>query len=245
MALRILLTFLAAGGICWAIWAGPPAANAVAISATGRRIAEGGSFQPAPLERLLATSRQAIEALPCQYDARRGRLFAATRLAEIAFDTHDFARLGERLGAAREEARSMLRCSPYDTFAWFSLYWTSGNLDGFDGKAFALLAMSYRTGPREGWIGYHRNPYAASVFQALPEELRERVLEEWAALVGAWKFEPAAKALLRMAGPDRERFFDRRSAVKPEIWNAFARFIEDAGSDLILPGAKYPQKPWL
>ncbi len=242
MVLRAVILVLALACFGWAALYGPPIAGARLISELGKQVAAGESFAPDMLQAMLDTPSSHLPGTDCHMAELRGRMLIATRLAELALnagETHLFLR---RFGAARNLASRLLACQPYDPLAWFALYWSSGHLEGFGGRVFDRLAMSYRTGPLEGWISFRRNPQAASVIAELPAVIRQQVVDEWRHLAVAWHFMPAAASLQRAMPRDRELFLAERVRIPDTAWLGFARYLERNGSPLILHDVVEPRR---
>lgn len=235
MIVRAAVLLVAAACVAWAVLVGPPAAGARATGELGKQVAAGNNFRPEVLQAVLDSPPQRLAGTDCYVADLRGRMLIATRMAELALNDGDMQLLPRRLGMARDLARRLLACEPYDSQAWLALYWSSGHLDGFGGRVFDFLAMSYRTGPLEGWIAFRRNPQAASVLGELSDTTRMQVINEWQHLVLVWQFVPAASALQRATGPYREQLLNERQRIPEAAWIGFARFLERIDSPLALP----------
>lgn len=234
-ALRGLLLLLAAGCLAWAVAAGPPAVGAHSGSRVGARIASGESFRPQALQQILDAPSQRFAGSDCYASDLRGRMMIAARLAELALDGGQMQEVGPRLEVARDSAQRSLACDPYDPQGWLTLYWASGHLDGFGDEVYGLMAMSYLTGPLEGWVAFRRNPQAIAVLGALPEPAQAAALREWRRLVADWLHLPAAIALERAAPDARLRLLEERARIPSASWIGFARFLERRGSPIVLP----------
>lgn len=232
MIVRFATLFLAAACLLWAGLAGPPAVRANAMSQLGKRIAAGETFRAELLEPLLEAPEQTLAGGGCYSADLRGRMLVATRIAELALEASQVQTLNLRLAAARMQVKRLLACDPYDSLGWLALYWTTGHLDGFGGKVFDLLAMSYRTGPLEGWIAFRRNPQAAFAFAEMSEAMQARIVGEWRHLVIAAQHEPAAITLERVAPAYRQAFLNERDRIPAAAWADFSQFIERRGSSI-------------
>lgn len=242
MIVRAVVLLLAAICLAWAALVGPPAVGAYAMSKLGARVADGESFRSQALEEMLEAPPQPIAGIDCYAADLRGRMLVSARLAELALDGLQTQLVPARLTLARESARRLLACDPYDSQGWLALYWATGNLEGFGGKVFDLLVMSYRTGPREGWISFRRNPQAVFAFGELSVEMQELITREWARLVADWQQMPAAVALERATSETRLRLLSERARISDSSWIGFARFLERRGSPIELPGVPEPRR---
>lgn len=76
------------------------------------------------------------------------------------------------LEQADTTVRSLLACSPFESNQWLSLAIIDAKRRGGGDKTFAILNMSYLTGPREGWIIHRRMEFIATIVPFLPDSIR-------------------------------------------------------------------------
>lgn len=71
-----------------------------------------------------------------------------------------------------------LRAAPARSELWLERARLLLLLDGSQEEVFRALRVSYRTGPREGWIAVQRIPIALRLWESLPDDLRSSVRED-------------------------------------------------------------------
>jgi hypothetical protein len=104
--------------------------------------------------------------------------------------------------------------------------------------------MSYVVGPREGWIAIKRNRFASALHPQLSPDLREAVLQEFAALVASGIYEEATGILMGPSWPFRERLLERLASVDYRDRLRFANVLAQGGYDIAIPGVEaVPQRP--
>ncbi|WP_342359358.1 hypothetical protein [Terrarubrum flagellatum] len=243
--LRLSFFLLSSAAAAWAVEVGPASVAGWRVALVGKRIGNGATFDASALAPLLDLKGVNILQSPCTGDVQQGALFIAARLAELALNVGEFAELDGRLEKVETLARETLVCSPHNSFAWFALYWSQGRRVGFTRRTLDYLDMSYRMGPREGWISVRRNPQAMLVYRQLSPELKARLVEEWRLLLEARLFQPAALALAQIPEGDRQTLFDQRARLDSNLWALFSDFLDLQGIDILLPDAPERRRtPW-
>lgn len=152
------------------------------------------------------------------------------RLAENAFASGNL--VDTRLGELDAAVRKSLGCAPADPYLWDVLFWLRNIRQGLNDANFDLLRMSYRLGPNEGWIVVKRSALALAILDALPPDLSDAVVAEFARLV---KTELYTEAIDLLKGPGwvhRDRLLAGLAAVPQRNVDILTRSMADIGYDL-------------
>ena len=141
--------------------------------------------------------------------------------------------------------RTALRCNPVDSFLWLTLYRATVMRDGFKREDLAYLQMSYRLGPREGWIALRRNWLAMAVFTQLPPDLADDVVREFAGIVDMGASRTAATILEGPGWIYRDRLLAGLANVSDQRRRAFSNVLYRDDIDLSVPGIpRREPRPW-
>jgi hypothetical protein len=126
----------------------------------------------------------AVQALSvCDSHSQRALMLLEIPLAGAALRSGAVEEFDERSRSLEARARQTLGCAPRDSLVWLLLFGLENEHGLLDDRTFDLLAMSYETSPNEAWIAVRRTVVAVPVILAAPEALRERILNEFQALV--------------------------------------------------------------
>src|SRR5262249_17455441 len=98
------------------------------------------------------------------------------------------------------------------------------------------LRMSYGLGPNEGWINLKRNPAAFAIFEQLPRDLGEKVIQEFVNLLKGGFHTQAADILAGPAWRLREQLLPRLREVDPFHLRAFAKVLDSKAINIAVPG---------
>lgn len=226
---------LACSGVCWAIAVLPLTAQETPFRMIGKRMAMREAFKRDTLD-LWAAQLDAIGAnATCNIGFLRGAILIRAQLAEPSASSGKAAEIDGKLGSLEAAARRALRCSPYQGMAWFALYWAAMNKQGLSSDVLSFLSMSYEVAPREAWIALMRNNYALQVANALPEEVQNRVIAEWADILRGGFLEIAAATLARAAPAEQMRLIAETANMDQMKLRWFSRYLGQAGLDIQLP----------
>ncbi|WP_244485603.1 hypothetical protein [Bradyrhizobium tropiciagri] len=152
------------------------------------------------------------------------------RLAENALASGD--QVDARMGELDAAVRKSLGCAPADPYLWVVLFWLRNTRQGLSDANFDLLRMSYRLGPNEGWIVVKRSAMALAMLDALPPDLSDAVVAEFARLV---KTELYTEAIDLLKGPGwahRDRLLAGLAAVPQRNVDILTKTMADIGYDL-------------
>jgi hypothetical protein len=138
-----------------------------------------------------------------------------------------------------------LAAGPTDAFLWLALFWSSNASDGFQEARLPLLAMSYASGPNEGWVGVKRSAITLAIWERLTPALREAAAGEFAGLVQARRFREMPEIFQGPGWAARDVLLPRLAQVDEPTRRAFWRALYRAGIDVDVPGVAHPDdRPW-
>lgn len=244
-----LLRSLTAGfGICSILWALSSLAfyDATALlTGIAQDILAGKSFGAATLEEL----KSKLVSMPTD-QLRRGAVDVSVvrlRLLEVKLAETTIPVESPEVVNASAAVDVALSQDPCNSFLWFADYWL-GRLrgDAID-RGSKLLRMSYDLGPNEAWIAQRRNPVALESWAALPTDLIERVLSEFARLVQSGLYEEAGNIVAGPGWPIHQQLLGRLEPLDEADRHAMARELarRDLGG-VSVPGIpdKRPSRPF-
>lgn len=242
--LRIALILLGLSSLAWAgvvllAWPQP-----AAVEQSAARIVRGDRYKPEDLDRL-APLLAGIEAAPWSRAASvRAAAIVELRRAESALTDGRREDIDRHLGTLERLIPRALDAAPSDAFLWLALFWRDNLALGVDPARLAVLDMSYRTGPNEGWVGVRRSPVSLALFRLMPPALRERAITEFAGLVQS-RFAEMPDILGGPGWAARDALLPRLARVDEPQRRTFARALYRAGIDVNVPGIDRPDdRPW-
>lgn len=233
---RILI---AACGICAIAWS----ASAIrayraedAFANPALRILGGDQFTPEQLDIL----KRQIEAAPVaslRPDALSDIAIIRLRLTEVAVQSHNAQLAAAAFDNLKAAVAVALDGTPTSSFLWLTDYWSRSVRSGNPADGLKSLAMSYGEGPNEGWIAVRRNPVALSAFPALPAQLADQAINEFARLVSSGFYADAANTLAGAGWPIHDKLLARLTQVSEGARRRFAKALEAKDLDgVTVPG---------
>ena len=244
--LRIVTAVCGLLAIAWGAATLPLFWRAAPLEQTATNIINRIPYKADSLEAVLPVIENFEQSSTCVPRALRSSAIILLRRLEEGYRPDQVAELDGRLAGADNAIRRSLQCSPADPFLWLVLYSVESARNGTRDDYLKYLSMSYRLGPREGWIAVQRNRVVMAIFPMLPPDLAEMVLAEFAELVQNRLFDQAADILLGPGWAIRDRLIARLSGVDERERNEFApRINQKAGFNVPIPGVAAPgQRPW-
>lgn len=170
----------------WAGWILLASPRTGELDKIGRMVLAGQTFAPGVVENTLANVDSLSLRRSCDKRSLAALLILYGYLEQDDTTTTEDVSLADRMRTDGEAtARQLAICDPHQSFAWLSLYSARIAKRGFDDTAQRLLAMSYRTAPREAWIAGRRSIMAVHVFKYLDPATQAHVLDDAAGLTEA------------------------------------------------------------
>ena len=208
--LKAIIALLGASSIAWSTYTIPFYRAETSVADTARRILLGQKYSTAQLDalgsRLDGTSSDLIRP-----SALKDVLIIRLRLAEAKLSVgspSDFSVLDKALLAA-------LAATPTDSYLWLTKYSLESMASNRAQDGVAFLRMSYSLGPNEAWIALRRNPLALKILDALPADLGNLALAEFAGLVRSHLYLEAVNI-----------FVESTSVVQEELRNRLGHVAE-------------------
>jgi hypothetical protein len=225
---------------CIAVWWGITGISLYwqdsSIEQVATQIIAGNPFTAETLAQLGPFLDKIKKSPYCDPAALRSAAIIELRRVEVAAAKNNRRPLAERLKSLSDVIRRSLSCAPADPFLWLALYSVEVHRNGFRPDYLKYLRLSYRLGPREGWIVLKRSPLAFRDFQQLPPDLRENVINEFFAMLHEAKFsEHAGEIFFGPAWPERELILSRLTRLSDADRSRFGGWLSKHGYDLI-PG---------
>ena len=238
---------IAVGGGCsiaWALLAYPSLHHETGFAAAAQHILSGEQYNAERLNELRGKlgASSTISLRPSALND-----VAVIRLRLVEADLASGQASAADLDSLQRSIDVALNQDPARSFLWLADYWLQ-RLRSDSGVADSgLLRMSYQTGPNEAWIALKRNPVGLAVFPALSEDLKGRVIAEFAGLVRSWLYQDAANILAGPGWPVHERLLDGLSRLDQGHRSQFARALEARDiEDVTVPGMEQrrPSRPF-
>ncbi len=243
LATRIFVATVGSMAVIWGLVTLPIFGRQLTLERTAQGIIDGQPFKVEALTGQLALVEAVEKRAFCSPPALRSAAIIRFRIAEEALSNGIEEKSDMPINAAKNSIRESLSCSPADPFLWLALYWLDQR--GFRRDDLKYLELSYQLGPNEGWIAIKRNGAAFAVFQKLPSNLAETVINEFAGLLRTGFYEPAAEIFTGPAWPERELILRHLAGVSELNRQQFADALYRRGYDGNVPGiAPSESRPW-
>lgn len=233
---RVATGAIGVAALVWAALVFPDLWRQASIGPAANRILVGDAFSPPALETL-AQSADAIGArTECFPPALRSVAIIRLRRAETALADGQRAAIDTRMADARDTIRHSLSCAPADPFLWFAAFWLENNLTGFRPENVALLRMSYRLGPNEGWIALRRNRIALVLYDQLPADLQQDAIHEYLRLLQSNFITDAVDIFLGQGRAIQDKLLAQLETVSVDRREFFALLARGRGYEGEIPG---------
>ena len=243
VGLKAGLIVLAVSVVTWGLAAARlgPVAD---LDRTADSVARGAHFDASTLDALIAASEPMLRA-NCDDAVARDLLVVKAYLFEAALEEGAGPAVDRRLQAFEGAAKHLLACSPLNSFGWLGLFVSRLYASGFDPKDLPLLRASYRFGPHELWVEARRNFFAMRVYDSLPDDLRQRVREEFRDIVRARAFDQAAAILTGVSLGQRTILLVAIADLPGETRARFQNRLKLLGLPIDVPGVEPREdRPW-
>jgi hypothetical protein len=241
---RIATTVCGCMALAWGGYTLPIFWRGAPLAQTAASIVNHIPYRTEKLEALLPVIEGFEHETGCEPRALHDSAVIELRLMEDAYRPEQVPELDGRLDAVDKAILRSLGCSPADPFFWLVLYSVKSAKGGFRAEYLKYISMSYRLGPREGWIAVQRNRLVMAIFPLLPSDLAELAVREFATLVANSLYDPAADILLGSGWNIRDRLLGQLAEVPQRERTEFAQRLRARGSDLVVPGVVTGARPW-
>jgi hypothetical protein len=242
----VLRAVTAISGICaiiWSIFVISISRTDVPYTESTRAILSGEVFSSAQLR----TMKARLDASPSKLSlpsALTGAAVLRLHLVENELKTGGAGSQPQDLGQLELSTRLALGSSPTDALMWLVAFWVKRQLG--EGTDLPLLAMSYRTGPNEGWLAIRRNWLSLSMLDSLTPELTQQTIQQFADLVRSDFYVEAADILAGPGWAIREKLLEGLVNIPEGNRWRFAKVLVSKGLDgLNIPGVeRAPNRPF-
>lgn len=223
---RISLLLLGGLGVAWALTALADDGELRRLTELRTAVLAGETFDSRGIGAIASELERSADLPACATRVLETIVPLRLRLVELALVEDDDGRARELTAGLQRDARKLVSCAPYQSFAWLVLFW-SRNLEGNLAPAdFELLRMSLRTGPHEGWISRRRNQVALAAFDALPDDLKEKTAGEFRDLAQTTYLADAAASFVEIAPQTaRDRIVARLADLPADTLVDFAERV--------------------
>lgn len=242
--IRVALMIVGAGSIAWAATILGSARQAPALERVAARIVQGDRYKAEDLDRVAPVMAEIAATPEPRFSSLRAAVIYELRQAETAVADGRRTDIDRHMDALRKVLPRALATGPSDSFLWLALFWRETFTGGSDPTRLPLLEMSYRTGPREGWVAVRRSPWTLALYSRLVPDLQEVAVAEFVGLVQSG-FKEAASILTGPGWSLREVLIPRLATVDEPSRKVFAKSLYRGGYDVQVPGIDRPsERPW-
>ncbi|WP_375161703.1 hypothetical protein [Bradyrhizobium sp. RDT46] len=231
-------------GVLWSLIATPSFWAEAQVSSVATRILVGEQFKQGVLDPIALRINARSQSAPQYPDLVRARALIAVRFAEEALQSRRSQDPDQKLADAEGKLKSSLMLNPADAFLWLMLYWVTNERSGFEAANIRYLEQSYAAGPYEGWIALRRNKLALAIFPSLAGELQQKVIAEFAGMVESEFTEDAARNLMGIGWPQKDRLLASLARVNIVARESFAKRLAQDGVRVAVPGVNLPERMW-
>jgi len=215
------------------------------LSAVAEHMQGGETYPPELLAEIDTVAGPLVEAKKCDYRGLQDLAIIRVARVETAIQANDPEAADQRLTAAADAARRSLTCNPNATVSWTILAWIEFIRNDDTPRLRALLDMSFRTGPFEGWALLRRVELMLHIFPTLdqPGVIQLSSQLNWLLSLGA--AEVLAEQYLA-TGPAQQAYLrDIMATASERDQKRVAELVRQRGSDIVLPLVE-PQgsRPW-
>lgn len=150
--------FLVLMAVLWMVRVGPATMDfsRADLYAVGEAIRLGESFSPETIRIVADQSQHLVAGQPCMpWDAENLVLLRIAQV-EAAFVVNNEDAADQALMSAETAAKQTIYCAPNSSLAWIALAWIDFVRNDHTPHFRALIQMSERVGPNEGWSVTHR-----------------------------------------------------------------------------------------
>lgn len=242
---RSFCCLLGASAVVWGAYTFPIDWAQAGIIKTAVHIIAGDAFKPGALDEINA-SLDIVPQGEWQHPSVRSSIaILRLRALEQAMSNGNNQFIDRDMALLDASIRASLGTSPTDPYLWLVLFWLANTKDGFSPGHLNYLAMSYRTGPNEGWVAIKRNRLALALFNQLPPALQQETVTEFSRLVDSNFLQIAADNLIGPGWPIRDRLLAALSTIDIVSREQFAKLVYRMGYDISVPGVERPEfRPW-
>lgn len=231
-----------AGALLFAVLALLVLAPPAGLERAAARIIAGDRYKAEDIDRLAAATDPSAPLVRAA--SLRAAAILSLRRAENAIAEGRRTDIDESLAALARLAPSALSAAPADAFLWLALFWRHNVAEGFAAENLPRLAMSYATGPNEGWVGVKRSAAALAAWERLTPELQDRAAGEFVGLVRS-RFWEMADILMGPGWAARDALLPKLAQVDESERKIFARTLYRAGGYVDVPGIdRSGGRPW-
>lgn len=199
------------------------------------RILMSETFPLARLQEKLRSFEGRPQLFACNAAAAHDTAVMQLSILQQSFVTQSPA-IDEQIEASRRSVVAGLSCLPSDAYLWFALFQIESLQSGFRPAYLRYLSMSYQVGPNEGWIALPRNKAAFAIFPALTDDLKAKVLDEFALLLQTELYNEVLDIFLGVARPYRAAVLKRLETVPQGNRQKLAVILARMGIDGQIPG---------
>jgi hypothetical protein len=233
LLVRCFVIGLGAISVWWGVTVFPDYFQESPIDRIATQIIAGDQFRPAILVGQQPVIKRIEKSAYCYPVALRSAAIIRLRMVEAAISGDNQHADLKSLGNA---VRRSLSCAPADPFLWLVLFWVEERENGIRSENLKYLRMSYRLGPREGWIALKRNRVAFWSYKRLPPDLAKNAVDEFIGLIESNFIGLAVDIFIGPAWPERDLILASLIRVPDRQRQNFADALYWSGFNVNVPG---------
>jgi hypothetical protein len=228
LLVRSLVIAAAVGAVGWAVMTAPKFWSESALINIAPHILAGEAYKSAALDALLPPQGISSRIPP---SALSKIAIVRLRGVEDALAAGAVDGIDSRLDQLRDAIEASLVNAPADPFLWLVMFWLDNTRNGYAPAHLVYLRTSYALGPDEAWIATRRNRLALAIFPALPPDLANAAIAEFAGLVRSRLYAEAANIVAGPGRPLRRTLLAQVANIKETERRYFASLLEARNVD--------------
>ncbi|MFG1346777.1 hypothetical protein V5F59_17950 [Xanthobacter autotrophicus DSM 431] len=215
------------------------------LSYVGQELMEGGGYSADTLRQVNEETAGVLHSGWCAARAIEDLTIVRTALVEAAFVENDADAAEKFLVQADEAAHMGLTCNPNSSALWAVLAWNEFIKNDDTPRLHALLDMSYRTGPYDGWALIRRVDMQLRFLPNISDVERARLVDQIDWLILSDLLPLVAARFVEGGEPQKALIKEILSRTDEQDQKKAATMIRQQGGDIELPFVEpLGARPW-
>jgi hypothetical protein len=247
LAARAFICILGLVAVTWVGLVFPTFWQQLSLSQIASEYVRGHAL---PMPLLLDEARQthrAEQATLCNPTTLHDVVILRLAIVEEAMQQTNTQLISSTYSPLDDAISGALACTPTDSAAWLILFWQELiRHRSAETNTMNYLRLSYMLGPNEGWIALWRNHLAVTIFEQLPDDLKNDALDEFVKLVATERLYRETAAIFGQAAPVvRGLIIQRLGNIAALPRQIFVKVLYEKGLAQGIPEAWMEHaKPW-
>jgi hypothetical protein len=197
------------------------------------------------MKSVLAFNEVVVPEGLCRPSNARAAAIVQIKVFETVFEEGGGEEIDTEQQKLADRLNQAFACAPADPYLMLAQFWLRNVTSGLDSTSLALLNLSYRFGPNEGWVAFRRNRFAVILAPNVPPELAQKIVSEFGRLVSSQFFVEAVEIYRVADAETRKRLLVQVAGLDESSRRSFHSYLRNA--DLDPPELRPPDselRPW-